>query len=83
VNCRNKYFLPEGSWDRGTVQGAAQPPDLLRTDERTTDLRPLKEVTLNMQEKIIYPRVIRTRVKGKLREGRAADRGDWGGGGSK
>ena len=52
------------------MRGAAQPPKLL-TDGRTTELRPLKGMTPNMQGggRGVSPAAIRTLVKGKLREG--------------
>ena len=57
------------------MRGAAQLPKLLITDGRTNELSPLKEMTMNGWGNV-SPAALRTRVKGKLREGRATDPGD-------
>ena len=60
------------------MRGAAQPTKLLIIDGTTNELPPLKEMTPNMQGGGggVSPAALRTRVKGKLREGRVADPGD-------
>jgi hypothetical protein len=63
------------------MRGAAQPPKLLIIDGRTNELPPLEEMTPNTQgEGVVSPVALRTRVKGKLREGRATNPGDGEGG---
>ena len=57
------------------MRGAAQLPKLLIIGGRTNELSPLKEMTPNMQGGGVFPAAIRTRVKGKLREGRVMDPG--------
>ena len=42
-------------WDHVAVRGAAHPQKLLRTDGRTRELLPLKQVTPNIQKKIYIP----------------------------